>query len=381
MNQRFRLGILGLGFAGATMLEVALRHEAVDVVAVADPDTALRDIASAAVSRCHEGLDGLVEATDLDGVYVATPTTLHVSHAGALLRSGKHVVVEKPVAKSVSEGEALVRLAADCDRTVVVGHSMSFEPYVRMVAELAREERLGSLRRLIIEDENDWMRRPRLPEELDESQGGGPVFRQGAHLVDVARFLTQGAPIRELAAIGGRRDPAEPYGSFVADFLAGKVRCTLSFNGWGPRIEGSPVSFAAAAAAAAAANESDRKHARNRSLLGDAVAGTLAAKLAQAASGQGGRRIVAVYDSGTVGVRGGTVSTRAATVDPATRLTGGRRAVLDELVHAAHGGSALHDGEWGVENLRVTVDVLEQIRAADRTTGGQPVQQDPTKET
>jgi len=78
-------------------------------------------------------------------VLVTTELNGHAQVVHAALEAGKHVLVEKPFALSVVEGEALVALAAKTDRTLMVSQNYRFFPAVRAVQRLVREEELGQL--------------------------------------------------------------------------------------------------------------------------------------------------------------------------------------------------------------------------------------------
>ena len=81
-----------------------------------------------------------------DGVAVASPAVLHVKHAGAALRAGKHVFVEKPLALTASEGHALAHLAKNERRILMVGHLLQYHPLVRKLFDLVHGGHLGEIK-------------------------------------------------------------------------------------------------------------------------------------------------------------------------------------------------------------------------------------------
>lgn len=82
----------------------------------------------------------------IDGVAFASPAEMHVQHASAALRAGKHVFVEKPLALTVPEGRELAQLAAKTQRILMVGHLLHYHPLVQKLFELVREGRFGEIR-------------------------------------------------------------------------------------------------------------------------------------------------------------------------------------------------------------------------------------------
>src|SRR5438105_864069 len=99
--------------------------------------------------------------------------------------------------------------------------------------ELVRGGELGPLQMMHTWYYNDWLYRPRLPEELDTALGGGVTFRQGAHQFDILRLLGGGL-VRSVRAATGVWDPSRPTeGSHTAflDFENGVV-ATAVYNGY-----------------------------------------------------------------------------------------------------------------------------------------------------
>ncbi|MBI4494286.1 MAG: Gfo/Idh/MocA family oxidoreductase [Chloroflexi bacterium] len=82
---------------------------------------------------------------EIEAVYVATPVSTHYPLVRAALRSGKHVLVEKPLATSVEQGEELCELASSAGRTLMVGHTFVYSPPVRKVKELLDTDVLGQV--------------------------------------------------------------------------------------------------------------------------------------------------------------------------------------------------------------------------------------------
>jgi predicted dehydrogenase len=131
---------------GRNHLRVLADLEEADLVAVCDRDPA---ILSAAASKygvaTHGSWKEMFEREKLDAVVVAVPTQFHLEVARAALKSGLHVLVEKPIAANLEEGKALIRAAAEAGRILAVGHIERFNPAVR---ELKRRVDAGELGRV-----------------------------------------------------------------------------------------------------------------------------------------------------------------------------------------------------------------------------------------
>ncbi len=121
----------------------------VEVVGTADVFAGSRELALAAglttPDRCFSSVEEGLEATDPDAVLVTASLIGHVPAAEAALRSGRHVLIEKPFAPSVAEAESLVALADQQQRVVAVSQNYRFFPAVQAVRQLVADRTLGDL--------------------------------------------------------------------------------------------------------------------------------------------------------------------------------------------------------------------------------------------
>lgn len=81
----------------------------------------------------------------VDAVVVATPARTHHTLAGAAINAGKHVFIEKPLAMSVAEGKALIQLAAQQERILMVGHVFEYNPAVHYIKRALQTGELGEV--------------------------------------------------------------------------------------------------------------------------------------------------------------------------------------------------------------------------------------------
>ena len=104
-----RLGIAGLGGAARQMIPAALKHPGVEIVAAADVDAdALAAFVRDQGVRAYTSVEEMCASHDIDAVYIATPNQYHVDHAMAAFAHGKHVLLEKPMAMTVEESDAII---------------------------------------------------------------------------------------------------------------------------------------------------------------------------------------------------------------------------------------------------------------------------------
>ncbi len=228
-----RLGVAGLGRGFMLMLPTLSRHPLVTLVAAADPRPEARaKFAADFGAQTYNSVDALCADPTVEAVYIATPHQFHVENVRSAARHGKHVMVEKPMALNLADCRAMIDAAAEAHIHLLVGHSHSYDaPYLATRA-LIEGGAFGAVRMITATNFTDFLYRPRRPEELDTAQGGGVVFSQGAHQIDIVRLLGGGLA-RSIRAATGRWDAKRPtegaYNAFV-DFEDG-VSATLTYNG------------------------------------------------------------------------------------------------------------------------------------------------------
>ena len=377
-RSKVRFGILGLGMAGGMMVSCLANHPRTALAGAADLEPQLR----ARFSRDHgvevnADAEALIRRKDIDAIYVATPHQFHKAHAVLAAEHGKHLIVEKPMALTLAACDAMIEAAARNRVTLVVGHTYSCEPAVACMAKLAAEGGIGALAMIAMWNYTDFLYRPRRPEELDTSKGGGILFNQVPHQVDIARLLA-GSPLRSVRASTGRLDPRRPTEGCCMAFLAFEngAAATLVYSGYdhfdsdelhgwvGATGRPKAPRHGAARRALAALND-DSAEARMRSerygyggdahfLAGEpeyqAHFGTLVATYEHADLRTSPKGVLVYSDEGVREI-----------ALPATGT--GRTLLVDEFCAAVDGGvPAVHDGRFGRGTVEASIAILESAR-------------------
>ena len=200
-NDPIRLGVVGLGRAFVLTLPAFREDARLRLVAVCAPRADSRShFARAFGGRTYEDVSHLAADPDVEVVYVATPHQMHVDHALAAARAGKHILIEKPLAISLEDGRRIVEAAEAAGVQLIVGPSHSFDGPVAQARELIDSGEFGAVRMIQALNYTDFLYRPRRPEELRTGDGGGVIFSQGIHQIDVVRLLAGGCG-RDVAAV------------------------------------------------------------------------------------------------------------------------------------------------------------------------------------
>src|ERR1700688_2563960 len=209
-ERKLRLGIAGLGRAFSLMIPTFTAHPLVEVAAGADPRPEARmKFAAEFHAGVYETVEELCGDRNVEAIYISTPHQFHAEQVALAAAAGKHVLVEKPMALSLAECRRMIEATRAAGVTLVVGHSHSFDAPVARTRELAAGGSFGDIRMTTALNFTDFLYRPRRPEELDTGRGGGVLFNQAPHQVDVVRLIG-GGKVRSVRAMTGSFDTARP---------------------------------------------------------------------------------------------------------------------------------------------------------------------------
>lgn len=227
-----RFGVIGAGFIAGWFAEAVSREPAARIVAVT---SARRERAAAfaeehGVAHAHACLEEMLAAhgsgsgTPIDVVYVGSPNSLHASQAITALETGFHVLVEKPLALTPAQAEAMVEAARKADRFLMEGWLSAFEPGVARVRETL--PRLGRLHRVLLSKEQfssrmEAYRAGSLPPTFDPALGGGSLMDLGIYPVNLAIHLF-GEPDRVTATGELLSSGADARGTVILSYDSGE---------------------------------------------------------------------------------------------------------------------------------------------------------------
>ncbi len=142
-----RVAVIGAGAWGQSLVRAAAAtpRAAVTWICDVDPAARARAVDLAPQARTTAQVEDVLAAADVDAVIVATPSSTHAALAIRALGAGKHVLVEKPLALSVADAEAVAAAAARAGKVLLVGHLMLYHPAVERLRALIDSGELGDL--------------------------------------------------------------------------------------------------------------------------------------------------------------------------------------------------------------------------------------------
>ena len=184
--------------------------------------------------KLYETFDQLCEDDNLDLIYVASPHQFHEEHVIKAARSGKHVLVEKPMALRIDACTRMIETAKQFGVQLIVGPCHSFDAPILATRKIISNGALGVPRMITAFNFTNFIYRPRRPEELKTSEGGGVVFSQGAHQIDILRLLAGGLA-NSVFSVTGNWDASRPTeGAYSAIIrFEGGTTANLTYNGYG----------------------------------------------------------------------------------------------------------------------------------------------------
>jgi predicted dehydrogenase len=217
-SSKTRIAVAGAGYIGQAHMDVAQRSATCTLAAIVDPAPAAEAIAAKAGVPLYKTLDELLARDRPDGVVLATPNQLHVEHARICLAAGVPTLLEKPIAPTVEEAQALVDEVERTGVKMLIGHHRAHSPIMARARQVIDEGRLGKLVAVMGSAvffkpdqyfaDAPWRREP----------GGGPILLNMIHEVHNLRMLcgdivavqafasqaTRGHPVEDTVAISLR---------------------------------------------------------------------------------------------------------------------------------------------------------------------------------
>ncbi|MCZ4300189.1 Gfo/Idh/MocA family protein [Microbacterium oxydans] len=190
---KIRVGVVGAGLRFALMRAIIdLPNSAFHLVAVADPSSAARDTVNAELPgvRVYDHHRELVADPDVDAVFVLTPDFLHAEVGLASLTGGKATFIEKPLATSLEDADALIEAARRTGALLYVGHNMRQMPLVEKMREVVESGAIGEPRAFWIRHFigrggdyffKDW--------HAEKARSGGLLVHKGSHDLDAMAHI------------------------------------------------------------------------------------------------------------------------------------------------------------------------------------------------
>jgi predicted dehydrogenase len=240
-RKTLRIGLVGVGAAAQINHIPALKRlEGVEIAALCDrdPEKASRVAQKFGIPTAHARFDDLLADDSIDAVDLCTPNFLHAPMASAALEAGKHVLCERPLARSADEASAMIRAAKKADRVLMCALQHRFRADAQLLRKFVDKGDLGELffakagwlRQRTEWDSDEWRRQKR-------ESGGGVVLDLGFQMLDLSLWIMGHPPVESVTASVHRSRKGEVEDSATA-FLRLQNGATLTLElTWGLLME------------------------------------------------------------------------------------------------------------------------------------------------
>ena len=188
-----KVAVIGVGSMGKNHARVYSELPEAELVAVADSNDAIAQLVGASYGvRAYTDYRNMLEKEKPEAVTIAVPTALHLDVALDALRAGTHILIEKPIAATLEQGEEIIEASRMYDRCLMVGHIVRFNPAMQALKQRLDAGELGHVFQIFCRRAGPFPARIR---------DVGVVVDLAPHDIDIMRFLIGMDPIRIYAEI------------------------------------------------------------------------------------------------------------------------------------------------------------------------------------
>jgi predicted dehydrogenase len=236
--KQLNVGVIGLGEIGTLHCDALMQLPQAKLLAVADIDEVrAKHIAQKTGAQPYQDYQELLARNDIDAVIIATPDHLHKEPCLHAAQTGKHILVEKPLAMTLEDARAINEAVEKAGVKLMVGFTLRFFPQYQHAKTSLETGELGKLISL-------FARRTNLISQSQRLKGRtGVLFFLGIHDFDVLRWMV-GAEAKEIYCISAKHDqspyPVEDETFTTIRFENGVIAC--AHIGW-CLPEGHPTGF------------------------------------------------------------------------------------------------------------------------------------------
>src|SRR5215510_13596252 len=191
-----RIGLLGAGRIGRIHGDNIVSHAHATLAAVADTDDTAAHALAKVANVPVRAVDGIIDAPDIDAVFICTPTDTHASLIERAVRAGKAVFCEKPVDLDAKRIEKCLKVVEAAKGALMIGFNRRFDPNFAALKARLDKKAVGNVEMVTI------ISRDPGPPPISYVQKSGGIYRDMMiHDFDIARFLLGEEPV-EVHAIG-----------------------------------------------------------------------------------------------------------------------------------------------------------------------------------
>ena len=221
-------GIVGIGRHADGRMAPAIRiAPSATLIGVASRDQGRADaFAEKHGGKGYDNFDEMLANPDIEWVYVGSPNGLHAEQSIACMEAGKNVLVDKPIAISVAEAEAMIRTSRRTGKLLVPGFNVRYQPVHAEARRILASGTVGN----ILTARTEAGTRPRyvMPGWRHERgvSGGGAIYNIGPHATEMLRYIT-GLEVEEVRAVASFDENGIDNTTIASMAMTGGVQAML----------------------------------------------------------------------------------------------------------------------------------------------------------
>ena len=196
---KIKLGLIGLGYIGKVHLRNSLKLESAKLVAVSDISKKALNLAKKmGVKKTYNDYEQLLKDNSIDAVIIALPTHLHASCTQKAAEAGKHILLEKPLARNVPEGKEIVSTVRKNNIKLMVGYPLRFSTKFQALKQKIERGELGEIQIAYASHIGSGPLHHRAESDIPrpvpewwfkkELTGGGVLIDLGSHMINLFRW-------------------------------------------------------------------------------------------------------------------------------------------------------------------------------------------------
>jgi len=200
--EKVRIGVVGLGWVAQVVhLPILMKLPEAEVSAICDRDRNRANLVAEkfGIKRLYSDANELAQLPDIEAVIVCTSTDAHKEATIAALKAGKDVLVEKPIARQLSEAIEMAEAAKQAKRKLMVGMNHRFRPDTMILRSFVSENELGK----VFYSKGGWLRSRTTDNSWTtqkEKSGGGVLMDLGIVMIDMACWMLGYPDVRRVSA-------------------------------------------------------------------------------------------------------------------------------------------------------------------------------------
>jgi phthalate 4,5-cis-dihydrodiol dehydrogenase len=377
-----KVGIAGLGFGATEFIPTLEQVPAVEIVAGADlRPQALAEFERRYGGKTYDSVEALCADPDVEAIWVGTPNHLHAQNAITAAQNGKHICLRKPMGLSMDECQRVLQAVDKAGvKLLAGGQTQGSSPLTVAMRGVITSGQIGPLKAMSVWAYTGWMLRPRMAQEVDDSAGGGVVWRQAPHQIETTRYLGGGMVHSVRSATGSWRSERPNGTGFYSAFLEFEdgTPLTMTYDAYGyfdsvdlvPWGEDKGGASRANFRKGLLANEIDEETGKETTRFGGSAEGTVVGGPADRPWMPGNLGVlIASCESGDIrmSAKGMYIYDNDGMREVLVHQPGGAGMTLEsevmELYDAVRSDKLmLHDGAWGMATVEVQWALLESAK-------------------